>query len=266
MLQLPCIEGHRQANLDTMCTAWQNTPRETDIVVFPELMLTGFAEAGHTDSRAITLDAPELQVLANMSRSRHQAAAVGFLLQDGGKVYNATAWITPEDGVGCLYRKTHLWDEEQHLIAAGKEFVCTTWRGVRFGLITCFDIEFPESARYTAALGCDVLLVCDGNMDPYVPVHTLAAQTRAMENQIFVCLANRVGSGMGLHFSGNSLACAPDGTVLAKADDTEGALTVKLDLQQLHQARQSYDYLKQKRSSYLGEHIRHAKYDTWSMQ
>lgn len=266
LAQLPCIEGDTAANLAAIEAAWQQADPAADLLVFPELQLTGFAEHGHTADRALNPDtAPELQGLAALSRRRNQAAAVGFLENRNGRIFNATAFITPEDGIRCLYRKTHLWDTEQQLIEAGNEFVCTEWRGVRWGMITCFDIEFPESARCTAALNCDVLLVCDGNMDPYLPVHLIAARARAVENQMFVCLSNRCGSGMGLHFSGHSLAVDPYGQVLAEAGEEEILLPVDLDLGLIPQSKAEYHYLQQRRVLPQGEAVTEQHSSKWML-
>ena len=158
-----------------------------------------------------------------------------------------------------------MWYAVLQLISVGTEFVCTEWRGVKLGFITCFDIEFPESARCTAALDCEVLLVCDGNMDPYLPVHLLAARARAVENQIFVCLTNRCGDGMGLHFSGHSLAVAPDGSVLAEAGETPQTLTINIDTAALAAAKTEYNYLQQRRVHADGQRMTEGSTTFWRL-
>lgn len=266
LAQIPCIEGDIATNLATIENTWHAAERSADLIVFPELQLTGFAEHGHTTDRALQRNAEPLQRLQALSRQYNQAAAIGFLENDNGRIFNTTAFITPEDGIRCSYRKTHLWDTERHLIDAGNEFVVTQWRGARLGFITCFDIEFPETARCTAALDCDILLVCDGNMDPYLPVHQLAARTRAMENQIFVCLTNRCGGGMGLNFSGASLAADPNGNIIAEAKQQEAqTLSVHIDTQQLADAKREYDYLQQRRVLPHGQRLQVALADIWRL-
>lgn len=51
-------------------------------------------------------------------------------------------------------------------MTAGDRFATVEWRGMRIGLLICYDIEFPETARALASLGAELILLCNGNMDP----------------------------------------------------------------------------------------------------
>ena len=103
--------------------------------------------------------------------------------------------MTPE-GIALQYRKTHLWPSERSDFSPGDRFTTVLWRGVRVGLLICYDIELPETSRALAQLGAEVVIVTNGNMDPYGPVHRTAIMARAQENQLFAVMVNRVGAGM----------------------------------------------------------------------
>lgn len=247
LAQLASREGDIAGNLARVQACIRDNAAQASLMVFTETQLTGFAEPGHVADRALTLDGPELAALIDASREHDTALALGLLERADGTVYNTTVLITPERGIALRYRKSHLWPDERDLVTPGDELCCTEWRGRRIGLLICYDLEFPEPARALAAMGTDLLVVTNGNMDPYGPVHARAAQARAQENQYYLAMANRVGEGAGLTFAGESALIAPDGETLYRADREESVTTLTLDPERLTRARRDYDYLRDRR-------------------
>ena len=177
---------------------------------------------------------------------------------DDGQFYNTTLLITPE-GIALRYRKTHLWASDRGVFTAGDRYATCLWNGVRVGLLICYDIEFPETARALAQLGAELLNVTNGNMDPYGPTHRTAIMARAQENQAFALMVNRVEDGDGdLLFAGGSALVDPIGTLLFEAGREEGQFAVELDLDQLVAARKDYRYLDDQRLKLPGEVIEHS--------
>jgi (R)-amidase len=122
------------------------------------------------------------------------------------------------------------------------------------GALICFDIEFPEAARAVVVLGAWVLAVCNGNMAPYGHVHRTMATTRALQNQMFVAMAYRVGAGRTDTFAGGSLIADPEGNILAEADGaSETVIPAEIDLAQIERARATYDYLALRRVRMSGK-------------
>ncbi|MHB0774956.1 carbon-nitrogen hydrolase family protein [Halomonas sp. WWR20] len=252
LAQLASREGDIANNLSRVVDCVRDSDPATALMIFPETQLTGFAEPGHVVDRALTLDGPELATLINLSREHDTALALGLLERAGEAIYNTTVLITPEQGLALRYRKTHLWPDERDLVSPGDSVSCVAWRGYRIGLLICYDLEFPEPARALAAMGTDLLVVTNGNMDPYGPVHARAAQARAQENQCFLAMANRAGEGAGLTFAGESALVAPDGELLFRAGREESVTPLTLDGERLERARRNYDYLRDRRLALPG--------------
>lgn len=252
LAQLPGREGDIAHNLGEALAVIADQGPEVSLIVFPETHLTGFAEEGHVTDRALSLDGPEIARLIEASREQDCALALGLLERDGSRVFNTTVLITPEDGVALRYRKTHLWPDERDLVAPGDRLGCTRWRGHTIGLMICYDLEFPEVARAMAQLGAELLIVTNGNMDPYGPVHTRAAQARAQDNQCFLAMTNRCGKGAGFTFAGGSALVAPDGELLFHAGRDRDVTALSLDRQRLADARRDYDYLADRRIDLAG--------------
>ncbi|MGQ7244680.1 carbon-nitrogen hydrolase family protein [Salinicola sp. V024] len=252
LAQLASREGDIAHNLGRALEVVHAAEAGTALIVFPETHLSGFAESGHVLDRALAVDGPELEALIEASRERDLAIAIGLLERDGETVFNTTVLITPEDGIALRYRKTHLWPDERELVRPGDALHCLEWRGRCIGLLICYDLEFPEPARALAAMGADLLVVTNGNMDPYGPVHARAAQTRAQENQCFLAMSNRVGEGAGLTFAGESALIGPDGEPLFRAGREEVVQPLHLDPARLSSARRDYDYNGDRRLNLQG--------------
>lgn len=85
-------------------------------------------------------------------------------------------------------------------------------------------------------------------MDPFGPVHRRAIQARAMENQMFAALVNRIGAGdQNLVFPGESALIDPFGEVVCDALGAETVLRARLDPARLEGAREHYRYLRDAR-------------------
>ncbi|HET8791922.1 MAG TPA: carbon-nitrogen hydrolase family protein [Modicisalibacter sp.] len=254
LAQVPGVEGDLDGNLGKALACIEQSREDTDLIVFPETHLTGFAEQGAAASRAISPDDPLFHTLHQAAMRNDLAIAIGFLERAGDdRCFNASVLITPEDGILLHYRKTHLWTDERALVTPGDRLSCVEWRGRCIGLMVCYDLEFPETARALAGLGTELIVITNGNMDPYGPVHHNLARARAIENQCFVAMTNRAGTGAGYTFAGGSAVFAPSGECLAHLQREEGSTQVALDFSLNRTARGTYDYLVDRRIPLSGQ-------------
>ncbi|MDD2058871.1 carbon-nitrogen hydrolase family protein [Pseudomonas sp. GD03860] len=257
LIQLDGRDGDTAYNLQRTLDAIATCAADTDLLVFPETQLMGFASAEQLPLVAEPLDGPSLAAVQRAVRERGVAAVVGLAERAGDRFYNTSLLITAE-GIALTYRKTHLWPSERGLFQPGDRYATTTWKGLRVGLLICYDIELPENSRALAQLGVDLIIVSNGNMDPYGPVHRTAIMARAQENQAFAVMVNRVGEGDGgLVFAGGSALVDPFGRVVFEAGRKPCRQQVTLDLNQLALARRDYDYLKDRRLHLPGTCVEH---------
>ena len=258
LVQMAGHDGDTAYNLQLILEAIAACQADSDILVFPESLITGFPSPHNIASLAEPLHGPSLRAIQQAARERDIAVVVGLTEEDQGRYYNTSVLVTPE-GIALSYRKTHLWVGEGELVQAGDRYTTVQWRGVRIGLLICYDCEFPESARALAELGAELLLITDGNMQPYGPVHRTAVMARAQENQVFAAMVNRVGPGIDdLTFAGGSLVADPFGQVLFEAGQEACRHSLRLDLARIASARRYYDYHADRRFGLPGERIEHA--------
>jgi predicted amidohydrolase len=197
---------------------------DADVVVLPELALSGYAFESVGEARAGALGpdswarpGARAGAIGPDSWARPGKVVVGGFAELAGDVlYNAAA-IVDGSGVRAVYRKAHLWDREPSWFAAGdaEPPVVDTEHG-RIAVMICFDLFFPEWVRIAALRGAELLCV-PGNWpapehgDPPQPAR---ASVAAEANGIAIALCDRHDEERGLRFAGASCIAAPDGRLL----------------------------------------------------
>ena len=159
-----------------------------DVLVLPETWNTGFfpaqdlANLADDDGRRVKA---ELGTLAGELGVNLVAGSVAN--RRGSRVYN-TSYIFDRQGC-CIasYDKTHLFTpmHEDAAFACGNRLCSFPLDGVSCGIITCYDIRFPELTRSLALRGLDVLFVVAQWPDVRIGHLNCLAQARAIENQMF---------------------------------------------------------------------------------
>ena len=139
-----------------------------------------------------------------------------------GALHNSAA-VVDRSGVLAVYRKTHLWDRELRVFAAGAAPppVVETAIG-RVGVAVCYDTGFPELLRGVALRGADVIAVPSNNPvfprpPGQEPLEVVAMRAHAYFNRVFVACADRCGSERGVDFLGASVIVDEQGWTLAAA-------------------------------------------------
>ncbi|WP_407444728.1 carbon-nitrogen hydrolase family protein [Rhodococcus sp. (in: high G+C Gram-positive bacteria)] len=123
----------------------------TDVMVFPELSLTGY----QLDAADVDLDGDAVALLVEACRSTDACALVGAPVTENGERFIA---ILRVDGNGAeiAYRKTHLHGDENNWFVSGRGASAIEVLGWRIGLGICKDTGTAEHIHATAALDIDV--------------------------------------------------------------------------------------------------------------
>lgn len=159
---------------------------------------------------------------------------------------NAVTLLSP-DGVVGTYAKVHLFGDEPKTFVYGSEFPVWDTPFGRVALQSCYDIEFPESARIAAVQGAELLINPANNMSPFGEHHRRYSMVRAMENSLFVATVNRVGPEKDIDFCGATCVAHPEGKWLLETDREEGLQTTQIDLSDIASLDPSVHYLSQRR-------------------
>ncbi|HEU5036185.1 MAG TPA: carbon-nitrogen hydrolase family protein [Nocardioides sp.] len=226
------------------------TPDGADLVVFPEAFARDFGEAGSDVSPyAESLDGPFVTEVARVAKERGTTVVAGMFERCGDPARPFNTLVVRGDAEAS-YRKIHLYDsfgyrESDRLSAGAVEPVLIDVAGFRVGLMTCYDLRFPEHARRLVDEGAEVLVVPAAWVaGPRKVDHwrTLAL-ARAIENTVFVVAAGQPGP----RYTGHSLVVDPLGDVLAEAGDGPEVVSAELDRESLVTARKTNPSLANRR-------------------
>lgn len=223
-------------------------------ILFPELFLTGYFLTEQLASLAEPHDGPSLRHLSGLARRHGLLTICGWPEATGGpRLYNSAIIIERDGTILGRYRKTHLFGREPDYFASGDRLQAFDTSVGRVGVLICYDMEFPETARVLALDGAAILLTPTANMDPYAAYQAVYTRARAMENGIYVATANTVGDLGPFHFFGESSVVSPEGDVIDMADSDERVLVVRIDPARVPPADATLRYLSHRRPELYGQ-------------
>jgi len=222
------------------------------LLLFPEASLTGYNNTTDVNQRiAQAADGETAQAIAEVSKSNGIAIAYGFAEKHGDRIYNSAQLIDANGQAQTLYRKTHLWGEQDRtLFSQGDDLVpVVEWNGWKIGMLICYDIEFPENVRRLALEGAELILTPTALMSPWTTVADLIVPARACESQLYIAYANFCGAEYEQQYVGHSCIAGPDGSNLAKASDKETMLVATLKKSRIASMRSAVPYHRDRRPS-----------------
>jgi predicted amidohydrolase len=258
LAQIDCTLGDVAANTRRVAETLAAAPA-ADLVVFPELTLTGY-DLGRVDDD-VSLEAGD-GVIAKLGAGAGAAFVVGFAEAGSVHTYNSAAYV--EGGaVRHIHRKLYLpnygiWEERKHFTPGSKLRAFDTRFG-RMAILLCADAWQPAVAALAVQDGARVLIVpADSAARRADIVETWHDITRfyARMLQCFVIFVNRVGEESGLRFWGGSHVYAPGGELVVEAPQNEPALVqADLDLAAVRRVRREMPLVKEARLALLGREL-----------
>jgi predicted amidohydrolase len=200
--------------------------RRCDLIIFPECFVQGYSIRPEVLALAESPDGPAVSVLRTLAVAGGVAIVCGFLElnpADPDHPLNAALVIGADGDLAGVYRKTHLFEREHEAFTRGDDYPtfdlalgpAPSRRSVRIGVSICADIEYPEVARLLALGGAQLICVPSADMDPYRAQQAANLASRAIENNVYVALANTVDRRRGVTFFGGSGIAGPDGSLVS---------------------------------------------------
>ncbi|HEY8077339.1 MAG TPA: carbon-nitrogen hydrolase family protein [Labilithrix sp.] len=216
VLELPARWGEPAAALADVEAVLARGP-ETDLVVLPEMALTGYVSAaGDFDLRpfAEATDGPTASAASALAARRHVNLLAPLVLKEGDRFYNAVALFGRGGERLATYRKRHPWFPETWASAGPEAPPVVEIEGVLVTIAICFDVHFLEADTARELARSELLLFPSAWVDPEDTRVELLAEL-AQKFDLHVAAANWAPGVVRLPGQGGSCVLAPSGTVLA---------------------------------------------------
>jgi len=264
LAQLDCALGDVQENVRRAAELISRArTQHVQLLVFPELSLSGYSLGELADDLALTTDDPAITALAEQAQDID--IAVGFVEQGTVHTYNSMAYLQA-GRVAHVQRKAFLptygrYNERKHF-SPGQSLGAFDTRLGRLALIICNDAWQPSVPFIAVHDGARILIVPACSSDEPAGTPDIQRDWRdlllfhARFLQTYVVFVNRVGTEAGLTFWGGSRVIDPWGAVLAQAPSFEPSLLVcELDLTTVRQARRTLPLVKEARLGLLSREL-----------
>lgn len=220
------------------------------LVVFPEAFARDFGAPGSdVGPFAEPLDGPFVAEVDRVAGRAGQSVVAGMFetSPDPGRPFNT---LVLRGAAQSSYRKIHLYDsfgyrESDRLTPGVLKPTVVEVGGLQVGLMTCYDLRFPELGRRLVDAGAEVLVVPAAWVaGPEKVEHwRTLARARAIENVAWVVAVGQPGP----RYAGHSLVVDPMGRVVVEAGEGEQTLTARLDRASVQEARQTNPSLANRR-------------------
>ncbi len=236
--------GNKERNLKQISEQASKARRKNvDLLIFPELQLTGYTMRDEVSHLAESIPGPSTRKVEAIAREHGVHVIFGMPEESEvkGVIHNTAVFVGPKGLVG-KYRKIHLpthsvFEERRYYRPGQEASVFKTDIGI-IGLNICYDLYFPELTRLQALQGAELVVCISASPGLRRRFFEGFCLSRAMENAIYLAYVNRVGIEEGLQFWGGSRVIAPNGSVLAQCKyDVEEFQTCKVDLSEVSRAR-----------------------------
>ena len=264
LAQINTYLGNPQANLEKhLHYAKQASDSGADLLVFPELSLTGYALqdlASAVAHRPVSND-PIFQPL--LEASKKLDLVVGFVDEDTRhRFFIAAAYLSGGEVIHVhhkVYLPTYGLFDEGRFFAWGDSIRAFDTRFGRVGIAICEDFWHASPPYLLWLDGADLMIFTSASPGRGISEDTKLESARWVEqiNQAYASLfttfivhANRVGFEDGLNFWGGATVFDPNGRLLVKGPYHEEALVqTEIDLNQLHRTRARLPVLRDERTA-----------------
>ena len=217
--------------------------QSADLVIFPELCLTGYVVRDQLYELAETIPGPSTKQIEALARKTGMHIIFGMPeLSEKTKatMFNTSVFVGPKGIIGKyhkMYLPTHSVFEEKRYFRPGYQTASFTTALGGIGLCICYDLFFPEVTRLTRLEGAKLIVCISASPSVRRSYFEILTAARALENTAYLAYVNLVGVEDGLQFWGGSRLVSPTGDIVAKAKyDEEDFVLCEVDFNEMRPA------------------------------
>jgi N-carbamoylputrescine amidase len=255
----------REANLQKAFRLMEQAKgKGASLICFPEMAFDLFFPRIRADKRYFALaepvPGPTVDQLRQKAKELELVTVINLYERAGpGEYYDSSPVIDADGTLLGLSRMMHIaelpnYNEKFYYWPGNTGFPVFQTRCARVGLAICYDRHFPEQMRALTLSGAEIILVPTATSTLALKhIWELEMQAAAVANQVFIAVANRVGTEGEMTFFGKSFVSNPRGEVVARAGEgVEELLLADLELELIEQVRQVLPFLRDRRPETYG--------------
>ena len=197
--------------------------QNSDVIILPELWTTGYYPVPVENFADI--DGLRTKKFLCAAAKKFDVNIIGgsVIVSSSGKIFNRCIVANRCGEIVATYNKTHLFSfaQENEVFSAGDKISTVELDGVKCGLAICYDLRFPEFFRKIALAGAEIIFIPAAWSLKRLTPRQILTKARAIENQVFIVIANS---------SGKSEIVNPRGEVLVESGRGEEILTAEINL------------------------------------
>ncbi|NSL53311.1 nitrilase-related carbon-nitrogen hydrolase [Calidifontibacillus erzurumensis] len=229
--------GDIRRNLEQMLNFMKELKGQTDLLIFPELSLTGYSLKDQLYEVAISPDSPEMKEICQVAKETNIDCIFGFVeAGKGDQIFNSAALIK-NGSVSTIQRKiyptTYGIFEEGKYFARGKKVKVDQIKEFTTSMLICNDVWHPSLAHIAAHQHCSLLVALINSPEGGLGSKFSSAQGWERVGQFYaqiygcyVVLVNRVGKEDDISFYGNSKVIDPFGQVVVQCPFKDEAIQI----------------------------------------
>ena len=227
----------------------QAAAKGAQIVLLPECFISGYngEVLDRISEFAQTKDSPSVQKLCALAAELgiYLIAPMAMKLAGDDSVQNAALVIDDTGKIIGEYAKHHLFGTEVDNFSRYGGYPVIDTKYGKIAVMICADNNHPESALIYAIEGAEIIFhACAWRIQEF-DIWPLLNRCHAVENNIFICVANVYSNKEDLYLFGNSMVVNPRGQVLEElGTDSEGIIVHTIDLDELDKYRSTMPSLK----------------------
>jgi len=248
-------ENSSDMNLEKALSALKEAADNgADIILFPEIQLSKFMPQYEKLSMdSVVIESPEVEAFRKACKKNKIMAVPNVYLLEKGKCYDTSIIIDKEGNILGKQKMVHIAQAEQfyeqdYYTPSDDGFIVVETEFGKIGMVICFDRHYPESIRTEALMGADLILIPTANTKAEPSdMFEWEIRVQAFQNSVAVAMCNRVGLEDQMDFCGESLLVDANGSLILKADDSEGIFYGEIDLEESQKVRNSRPYTSLRR-------------------
>lgn len=211
-----------------------------DIIVFPEMSLTGFTM--NTEKMSENFEnSKTIKFFSEMSKKYNIYIGFGLSIKENEKSLNKFIVCDDKGNIICNYSKIHPFSfgMEKDYYMGGESVESFSLKGIKCSPLICYDLRFPEIFQICSKESLIIFVIANWPSER-INHWDLLLKSRAIENQCFIAGVNRTGKDITLNYNGHSRIINPFGESLTELTEEESLIIYDIEPKEAVEYRKSF--------------------------